>query len=571
MLFAVVVVIGDATPALGQRVGYDWKSWGAVTDTLRVPAQGARFTLSFPFIAVGSETVHVDSLLLSASDYEINYQRGILKLSRPAAPGALVRVSYIRLPVLLDSVYSLRQIEFADAREGAAARTPQLKATEPAFNPTGDLVFGGMKSISVSVGTNRGSSIDQSLQATVEGHLTSSIKVRALLSDNNLPIQPQGSTEELEYLDKVFVEFTGSKAKATLGDFSYVNGFSTFSSFRRELKGISGEVHGFGSQVAVAGGSSKGVFRSLEFHGTEQIQGPYDLLGAGRAAGDVIIAGTERVFFDGAILERGRNRDYTIDYDAGTLTFTPRRIVTVDSKIGVDFEVTQQRFDRTSTFGNVVTTKLPGGLRFETLVARESDDDGRPKTGTLSEEDRRILSGAGDDSQRTIAGGVELVGVGEGDYEWIAADSVAGVPSHFVFNDSTGAYVLSFAVVEVGLGDYKLSGVSAKGGAIYRFVGLGVGNFVIGKRLPMPQSHTLVTTRLRRDREQGLSLDFEYNLSDFDQNTLSPIGNQNNVGDAGRLTLALSDIPLPVGRLDLTESISTIEETFRSLGQARPW
>jgi hypothetical protein len=573
--FLVCVVAGMVTlPAVvrAQSGGYDWKSWGAVTDTLRVPPEDIKFTLSFPFISEGSETVYLDGVQLSPCDYEINYHRGLLKLAAPAPAGALLRVSYVRLPILLNSVYSLRGLEFADPRETPAARVPQAKAvSESVFNPTGDLVFGGMKSISVSVGTNRGSAIDQSLQATVEGHLTSSIKVRALLSDSNLPIQPEGSTEELEYLDKVFVEFTGSRAKATLGDFSYLNGFSSFSGFRRELKGISGEVRGFDSEAGVAGGSSKGVFRSMEFRGIEQIQGPYDLLATGRALGEVIIAGTERVFFDGEILERGRNRDYTIDYDAGTLTFTPRRMVTADSKIGVDFEVTQQRYDRTSVFGDVVTRKLPGALRFETLVARESDDDGRLKTGLLTEDDRRALAEAGDDSNRSIAEGATLVGAGVGDYALVAADSVSGVPAHFEFDDSSGAYVLSFVEVGVGLGDYKVSGISAKGATIYRFTGAGDGNFIIGKKLPMPQSHTLVTGRLRRDGARGLNLDFEYNLSDFDQNTLSPIGNGNNVGDAGKLTVGMNDIPLPIGRLDLTESVSTIEQTFRSLGQARPW
>jgi hypothetical protein len=564
-------VVALSAPLRAQTGGYDWKSWGAVTDTLRAPTEGARFTLRYPFISEGSEAVYVDGVLLASSEYEINYHRGLLRLATPAAPGALVRVSYVRLPVLLNSVYSLRGLEFADPREAPAGPAPQVRNAEPAFNPTGDLVFGGMKSISVSVGTHRGSSIDQSLQATVEGHLTSSIKVRALLSDSDLPIQPQGSTEELEYLDKVFVEFTGSKAKATLGDFSYLNGSSTFSSFRRELKGISGEVRALGSQAGVAGGSSKGVFRSVEFRGTEQIQGPYDVLGTGRAAGEVIIAGTERVFFDGEILERGRNRDYTIDYDTGMLTFTPRRIVTADSKIGVDFEVTQQRFDRTSVFGNAVTGKLPGALRFEALVARESDDDGRLKTGILSEEDRQTLAGAGDDVARSIAGGVTLVGAGLGDYELVPADSAAGVPAHFVYNDSTGAYVLSFVEVGVGAGDYKASGISVKGATIYRYAGAGAGNYVTGKRLPMPQSHTLVTTRLRREAQRGLNLDLEYNLSDFDHNTLSPVGDANNVGGAGRFAASVGDIPLPVGKLDLAESISTLDETFRSLGQARPW
>ncbi len=569
-MFCISALIVSAASA-AQGEDYDWQSWGAVTDTTVWSIDQHRLTLSSPFIVAGSEAVYVDGDLFTGDRYEINYQRGVVRFIAPVRDGAVIRVSYIRLPVLLNSVYSLRRIEFADPREVIPQRPSSSKQDDQVFNPAGDLVFGGMKSISLSVGTNKGSSIDQSLQATIEGHLTKNIKVRALLSDNNLPIQPEGNTEELEYLDKVYVEFSGPKANATLGDFSYSNGYSTFSSFHRELKGISGQVRGFDSRVSVAGGSSKGVFRSVKFRGTEQVQGPYDLLAEGRTTGDVIIAGTERVYFDGEILQRGRNRDYTIDYDSGMLTFTPRRMVTADTEIGVDFEVTQQRYDRTSMFGNAESNRLPGGFRFETLVAREADDADRPKTLTLNDEDRSILLGAGDNADRAVAGGVSNVGPGNGDYMLVAADTLAGLAEHYAFNDSTGAYLVSFTEVAVGLGDYKLTGITARGTPIYGFVGKANGNFVIGRKLPAPQSHSLVTTRLVRDSGDRLNIDFEYNMSDFDRNTLSPVGDADNIGDAGKLTIKLKNIRTPVGEFDITESLSTIQQNFQSFGNTRPW
>lgn len=560
-----------ASTLSAQASDYDWRTWGAVTDTVVCADAQQRFTLSAPFIVEGTEKVYVDSVLVDNGGYEINYQRGVLRLASAPGEGCIVTVSYVRQPVLLSSVYSLRQMEFADAHDIIAQRSSPVEPRERLLNPTGDLVFGGMKSVSFSIGTNRGSSIDQSLQATVEGHLTNSITVRALLSDNSFPVQPEGNTEELEYLDKVYVEFSGPNAKATLGDFSYLNGTSTFSSFRRELKGVSGQVQGFESRVGVAGGSSKGVFRSIEFRGTEQMQGPYDMLSGGRVTGEVIIAGTERVYFDGEIIERGRNRDYTIDYDAGTLTFTPRRIVTADTKIGVEFEVTQQRYDRTSTFGNVQTQRLPAGFRFEALAAVERDDADRPKTTTLSQEDRDVLAAVGDDAESAVSGGVTFVGTGNGDYKYVAADPNTGIPEHYAFDDTAGAYVVSFANVGLGEGDYKLSGITAKGLPIYGFVGGGKGDHAVGKKLPTPQSLSVVTTRLVREGGRNLDVDFEYNMSDFDQNTLSPIGDLNNIGDAGRLTIGLKRLPVLVGELDVTESLSTIQENFQSLGQTRPW
>lgn len=555
-----------AQPGVGQ---YDWKSWGAVADTFVVKGSQNRITLTSPFVVEQSERVTVGGRVVATTRYEINYQRGLVRFLDGVPEGETVVVSYIRKPFLLNSVYSLRDIEFSDGQDAVPVRSPQIKKREPLFNPAGNLAFGGFKSISLSVGSNRGASLDQTLQASVEGDLTSSIHVKALLSDNNLPIQPEGNTEELEYLDKVFVEFTGPKARAVLGDFSARNDYSGYTAFRRELKGASGEVNVVDSKVGVAAGSSKGVFRTLTFRGTDQLQGPYELIPQGRLSGEVIIAGTERVYVDGAPLQRGQNRDYTIDYDAGTLTFTPRRPITADTEISVDIQVTQEAYDRTSVFGNAETALLPGGFNLLAMVAQERDDANRPKSLTLEEEDREALAGAGDDGDLAISGGIVFLGSGNGEYERVAADSIMGVPEHFVFNDSTGAYSLSFVNVGPQQGDYVLDGVTAKGRPIYRFADPGGGNFVIGKELPLPQSHRVMTTRLTRGGDRHVTVDFQFNVSEFDANTLSSLDDGDNVGDAGELKIGLRKIPAGLGRLDLTGSFSTLQDRFRSLDKAR--
>ncbi|UCG50618.1 MAG: hypothetical protein JSW58_10445 [Candidatus Latescibacterota bacterium] len=560
-----------AGPSLAETGQYDWRSWGSVVDTLETVRRGKRVGLSSPFILAGSERVVVDSLELAPQDYEINYQRGLLRIKTLLDEDAVVVVSYTRLPFLLNSVYSLRPIEFAAGDDVIPAPRIETRQTQPLFNPAGNLVFGGVKSISFSVGSNRSASLDQTLRATVEGDLTSTIHVKALLSDNNLPIQPEGNTQELEYLDKVYVEFTGPRAGATLGDFAFANNFSDFNAFRRELKGAAGRVDvGDRTRVELAGGSSKGVFRTVSFRGTDQLQGPYELLSQGRIVGEVVIAGTEKVYFNGALLLRGQNRDYTIDYDRGTITFTPKRPVTDDTEIAVDFEVTQEQYDRTSVFGSTRTEAVPGGFTLSVLAARERDDFDRPKSVTLDEDDKRLLAEAGDDETQAIASGVTFVGEGKGEYVLIPADTIGGEPEHFEYDDTLGAYVLAFVEVGPGAGEYILDGVSVRGSPIYRFVGGEGGNFVIGKKLPLPQSHTVYTTRLKKESDH-LDFDLQYNVSDFDANTLSPLGDTDNVGDAGEIRLGIKKIPALVGTIDLVGSVSTIEDHFKGLEKTRTW
>ncbi|MEE9269324.1 MAG: hypothetical protein V3V49_03600 [Candidatus Krumholzibacteria bacterium] len=566
LLFALVAAVSPARPQ-----SYDWRSWGSVTDTIAGADAGGRVYLSSVFIEAGSETVVVNGKEFSTDFYEINYQRGVFRFTVGVGDDALITVSYTRLPFLLNSVYAIREIEFADTPQRPPPAKPVFtQKKQSLFDPTGDLVFGGVKSITLSTGTNKSTSLDQSLRATVEGNLTPTIKVKALLSDDNLPIQPRGNTQELEYLDKVFVEFTGPRASALLGDFAFQNNMSKYSTFRRELKGASGQATFGNSTFGAAAGSAKGVFRSITFRGTEQLQGPYDLLPQGRAAGEVIIAGTEKVYFDGELLQRGQNRDYTIDYDRGTLTFTPRRLVTADTEIGVDFELTQQQFDRTSVFGSSDTRKLPGGFILQTLVAREKDDSDRPSSTTLSDADLSVIEAAGDEPDQAIANGVTLVGAGEGEYVLIPGDSLAGIPDHYEFDDTTGTFVLAFVNVGAGRGDYVLDGITADGRPVYRFAGQGQGNLVIGRQLPLPQSHSIFTTRLARAQGR-FDFDLQYNVSNFDANTLSSRGDGDNIGDAGELAVVLRDVPAPLGKLELSGVVSTVRDRFRSLEKTRAW
>lgn len=562
---AVLGVMGDAC---AQPDGFDWQTWGAVTDTLPEVIRGARIYLSAAFIVESSEKVTVNGERLTPSQYEINYQQGLMRINSPLPEHPVVVVEYVRLPFLANSVYSLRKIEISDTPREVPPRDAQIPEPPPLINPTGDLVFGGVKSISFSTGNNRGTDLDQTLRVTIEGHLTSSIKVKALLSDDNLPVQPEGNTEELQYLDKVFVELTGPKAKATLGDFSFQNSYSSFSSFRRELKGVWGQVGGPNTRLGAVAGQTKGEFRRAKFRGTSGLQGPYELVPEARVSNVVIIAGTERVYVDGQVLQRGLDRDFTIDYERGTVTFTPRRVVTEDTEIAVDFEVTQERYDRTSVFSNAEANRLPGGFSLAAIFSHEEDDPNKPKAIAFDDADRQIIAESGDAGGRAIAPGVTKVEPGEGQYVQVPADTVMGTPAFFVYNDSLGDFIVAF-VVGKGKGDYVVGGITRSGLPYYRFDGIGNGTHVVGRALPLPESHTVITTRIARSQDSHLFFDLQYNVSEFDANTLSDMDDDDNVGDAGELQVGLRRIPLGFGRLSLDGTVSTILDRFKSMEDSR--
>jgi hypothetical protein len=525
-------------------------------------------TLTHAYVVPGSERVTVDGAALAGDSYVMNYHLGTIRIDAPIADGAVVVVTYRRQPFFFDPVYSIRKVEVSSPER---PEVPAERLSEPQAageTSTGrNLVFGGTKSVSFTLGSNRGTTLDQTLQATIEGELTPTIRVRALLSDNNLPIQPEGNTEELEYLDQVFVEIEGSNAKATLGDFGFSNTVSTFSPFARQLQGISTEAWSRHGRLTLAGATAKGVFRTVKFRGTTGLQGPYELLSAARNTGEVIIAGTERVYVDGAEMTRGQNHDYVIDYDQGTITFTPRVLITRDTEIAVDFEASQERYDRSAVLSAVQTAELPGGIQLDVLYAREGDSKDRPRNITIDDAERTVLRDAGDDPDAAVTGGVVATEPGKGEYVRLVADSTG--PERYAFDDSTGDYNVSFVEVGVGQGDYTLGGISNAGRPYYEWVGAGRGNYVVGKALPLPESLEVITARARRTGKH-VDVDLEWNASEHDRNLFSPLDDDDNTGDAGRLRLALKRLPAAGFEFGVAGNVSTIEDRFTSFDKARP-
>jgi len=553
-------------PVLAQTVHYDSDTWGEATDTLRAPVSGARIALRAPFLVAGSIVVRLNGEVMAPDRYQVNLHLGTIRLLGDIPKNAVVTVSYRRKPLLMAPVYSLRPAEVSRPDSNVVPeRVVTPRPPEPEATP--GLTFGGTKSVSFATGTNKGSTLDQSLEATVEGQLTPTLKVRAILSDNNLPVQPEGNTEELEYFDRVFVEMEGPNGRATVGDLSLDNRVSSFSPLTRQLRGAAASLWNGRGRVSAAGAETKGEFRSVEFRGTTGLQGPYQLLSKGRNTNDVIIAGTERVYVDGVRLQRGQNQDYVIDYDIGSITFTPRRLITTDTEIAADFEVTAERFSRTTVLAAAEKLQLGAGLGLSLLFAREADDESSPKNLTLTQADRDSIAAAGDDPRQAITSGVTPTTPGPGLYVLVPEDTLTNTAQHFRFDELLGQYAVTFVEVGEGNGDYRRGGISTRGIPFYEFTGPGLGSYRTGRLLPLPEETDLYTARLER-AAGAFSVDGEWNLSNHDANTLSTLDDADNEGNAGQLKVGLRHDG--AWRMGLAGQASYLEDKFHSFDRVRP-
>ena len=241
-----------------------------------------------------------------------------------------VRVNYIALPISISKVDSHKDFGHYNKRDSLYhslfTYTPMAESTD--IFDFGNINYNGSFARGISFGNNQDVVVNSNFNMQMAGKLAGDVEVTAAISDNNIPIQPEGNTQQIQDFDKIFIQLKKGKTQLTVGDLELSKPVeSYFMNFYKKLQGGSLSTSyklndsGIGSSkvtIAVA----KGKYTTNNFTGSEGNQGPYRLSGANGESVIIILAGTESVYIDGIKMNRGEDNDYVIDYNAGTVTFT---------------------------------------------------------------------------------------------------------------------------------------------------------------------------------------------------------------------------------------------------------
>ncbi|MDP2808053.1 MAG: hypothetical protein Q8O74_07945, partial [bacterium] len=232
----------------------------------------------------------------------------------------------------------------------SAANTPDTVDAVAGFDPaaaqtynswlnekSGQVRFGGSKSLGISAGSGRDFSLEQALQVSIDGQLSPSLKVNAFLSDQNMPLSSSGSTEDLSQIEKVYIKAQGDIWEAVLGDYELDYQGTSYFQMKRQLQGVKAAAGGKQNSLDLAAAVTKGQKARSDFTGQNGKQGPYQLTAVSGESGLKILANTERIWLNGQLLKRGEHQDYQLDYEAGLLTFNPQWQITSESRIMAEF------------------------------------------------------------------------------------------------------------------------------------------------------------------------------------------------------------------------------------------
>jgi hypothetical protein len=565
----VALAFAGAPAAWGQDPEDGWigaDELAAVVDSFRIDPGTVRIQLSRVPV---SELVSIEfdgTVWPDLASVRMTRSSGLLVLPYAIQEPTRVVVRYRYDPAWLANYAVLRELQPA----ATDTTTVPVRPAGPEPGPTsvgpsdaglGQLRIDGSKTISVQGGSNRDATVDQGLNLSIHGPLTEGIEVRAQISDDNLPITPEGNTEELRDLDQVRIELFGRRGRAVVGDFRIDQPLGVFLPFQRKLQGFELLARGERGNAGVFGGAPRGSRVQREFYGREAVQGPYEIVDGLRLDQSVIVAGSERVGVDGQTMLRGADRDYTIDYIRGTVSFTARRPITANSRIAVDFELSDSAY-RQNVFSARADSVRLGVIRAGAVFLRDGEDKNRPRDQALTTEEIDLLRAAGDDPSSAISEGVTATAPGEGDYVEMFAP---GGERYFVAADTAGGdFDVNFRYVGPGAGEYTLEGL---------FRGDGLGDYTVGRQLVLPTVTDAAAFHVGiGERVDGPHVRAELNVTDHDANRFSDLDDENNVGSAWRVS---ARSPALFGDLDdgtgvrLEGRAERIEDRFHELGRIR--
>ncbi|RMG63231.1 MAG: hypothetical protein D6715_11445 [Calditrichaeota bacterium] len=510
-------------------------------DTLIIKLDSTALAVPLPvqFIVPGTESIRAGSFrLLRGVHYRLDYARGVLRLKHALSGADSLQIVFRRYPFPVIGSYVHRELSpdsagFEAGTEAGDSSAVVLRAKPSPFleeisSYEGNLQKSGTLVRGIQIGSNQDLTLNSGLNLQLSGHITPDVEVVAALTDESTPLQPEGNTQTLREVDKVYVKINSPHVGGTLGDFNLRYENTSFGNVQRKLQGITVENQTGATRQQVTFGTSRGIFNSVSFLGQEGRQGPYQLTGKNGERDIIVLAGTERVYVDGQLQTRGENNDYIIDYGLGQITFTSKRLITSENRIEVDFEYTNsfQRYSKNFLGVSSQASHVLGWLDYDVRLFREWDDTNNllEDSAPLTDQEREVLRQAGDDPLKAQVSGADSVGQGLGSYVRRDTTGQNGKVSYFEYvGRGKGDYTVRFTSVPPGQGSYRRVRLG-----VYEYVGAGKGNYLPIKLVPLAGDNKFVNTRLTARLGQPFSVSAEVGVSQFDQNVFSSLDDQDN-------------------------------------------
>jgi hypothetical protein len=485
-----------------------------------------------------------DTALLSNDAFYIDYAGGRVALKDKSLAGKPLKVKYAVLPFNFAQTYSHKSFQekgftFSNAAPYIYKPLPEQQDVfgYSTLNRSGSFTRG------ISFGNNQDLVVNSFVDIQLSGKIAPDIEVLASLNDRNIPIQPEGTTAQIQNFDQKFISVTLPRQKVMLGDLQLTNQPDNYYlKYNKKVQGITAQSSWNIKQAdsgftSVTGSLTKGKWQRQTFNGIEGNQGPYRLNGADGELYVIIVAGTEKIYINGELMKRGEQNDYKIDYNTGELVFTPARLITKYDRIIVEFQYADRNYQRYLL--HAYTGYKVYDWLFNFNAYHEQDNSHQPIFATLRPQDRQALAKVGDSIQYAFAQSGDSVAF-SGEKVLYKKKDTAGYKGIFVFstNKDSAHFQVSFSYVGQGSGNYRQARALANG-KVYQWLlpknGIPQGDYEPVIKLVAPQKQQMFTLGTIHPLGQHGRAGIEGALSVRDLNTISNKDDGDNAGWAGRV------------------------------------
>jgi hypothetical protein len=490
------------------------------------------------------ETVSINSAQFSVTDflgatidpkhYTIDYGKALLIFSK-SVPTDSVQINYRKYPNFLTQSYRNLDPSLIQPENGYRKQYQSLVSLPPK-NPFSGLSTSGSLSRGLQIGNSQNAVLNSELDLQISGKISDKVTLRASINDANIPIQNNGYSQQLDAFDNVFIELESDRWKLRAGDVDLANDTSYFLGFQKKIQGIDlkASLPNDKSSFEIAGALVRGQFHSNEIVPQEGNQGPYKLTGPSNELFLLIVSGSERIYANGRLLERGEDKDYIMDYNAGELLFSSKFPITANTRILAEFQYTENNYTRFIVYGT--GAHVEEKFSISAYAYSEKDAKNQSLQQPLTDNQKTALSEAGDDlNLQTIDASVPAP---YSNNRVLYSKAIVNNQSVYVYSndENENLFEVRFQWVGAQQGNYQQRTDTAAG-RIFEYVapinGIPQGDFSPNIPLVTPKLHEILGVKAAFHPTEKTFVELELSSSNYDQNLFSQKDNQDNKGWAG--------------------------------------
>ena len=503
--------------------------------------------------------------------FKINFKKGTLLFKENTViKSDSLTIQYLKYPEILTKEYRIYDPSRVISNEAGLGKLYTIEEKNLKKNiPFDGLNTSGSITRGITIGNNQNAVLNSNLDLQITGKISDKVSLRASIQDSNIPLQDGGYSQKLDQFDNVFMELFSDKWNIRAGDINLENKKSKFLNFNKKVQGLATSFD-FGTatnktNVFASAAIVRGQYAKSTIVGQEGNQGPYKLKGQNGELYVLVISGSERVYVNGILLKRGENKDYTIDYNAGEIIFTPLFTITSEMRITIEYQYSDRNYTRFVTYAGV--THENKSWTFGGYLYSENDQKNQPLQQNLSAEQAQILVNAGDNQNLMTAPSAYPDSYSEN--KVLYRKTVVNAVQIFEYSNDKklDLFNVRFTLVGTNNGNYRLTNSSAIT-RVYEYIaptnGIPQGNYEPIIPLIAPTKTQVATFLGKYKPTEKTAVDFEIGISNNDKNLFSVIDDGDNKGLAGKIN-AKQRIFSKKWTLDAFTNYQFIQKEFRSV------